>query len=347
MASSTETDQTPSIVLRNQSGHSTDLTIGLHPLAILNISDYYTRAHLSGKELLGGLIGKQTGRDVSIEQSFEFSVTDGNINEELVVTKLEQFKTCFETLDFVGWFYIPLQPPYEPSEAILSVHQYLAKFHNDTPPLLLILDPRIDSMTTSQKLPITIYETLFTEEGKPVFAEVQHRIESFEAEHVGVLYVAKQDQVVQPSHDAIVSGGSQLAESSTSAQKDVSEDLLHNNDAEEIVSQINSQANAVKMLAARVDIIRRYLEYIMTIPESAFTAADFEILREINALVGQLSTENITAIAQGQQFDGLLAALLGLVTKGVKHGVDLNAKRNTLDVQLRGRMDKIPSLLRP
>lgn len=294
--------------------------------------------------MFGGLLGKQTGRDVSIEQSFEFSVVDGRINEELLATKLEQFKTCFEDLEFVGWFYIPLHPPYEPTEAILQAHQYLARFHNDTPPLLLILDPRVDLSSASQKLPITIYETLYTEGGKLVFAEVQHRIDSFEAEHIGVLYVARPDQVVQTGHDT--SSSSKKGASSSKRDEKDDTDMAPNSNADEIVSQLNSQANAVKMLYSRVEIIRRYLDHILTIPEEAFTAADFEILRQINAMIGRLSTENIAVVAQGQQFDGLLAALLGLVTKGVKYGLNLNTKRNALDIQLKGRSERIPTLHR-
>ncbi|KAJ8097969.1 hypothetical protein POJ06DRAFT_26039 [Lipomyces tetrasporus] len=322
-----------SLVIPN-AAYSTDLTIGLHPLAILNISDFYTRAHLSRTDLLGGLIGKQTGRDVSIEHTFEFRLADGQIDEDLLNKKLEQFKACFEDLDFVGWFYIPLQLPYEPTEELIPVHQYLAKFHNDTPPLLLILNPSAEAVMNTQSLPITIYETLFTETGKPQFVEVQHRIDSFEAEHIGVLYVAKQDAVVTAEKkDTTESSLAGRGKAKEKMKKDEAADTMTSSNAEEIVSQLNSQANAVKMLHSRLQILQQYLDYVQSLPDEAVSVADLEVLRQIDGLVGRLSTENFGDVAQGQQIDGLLAALLGLVTKGVKYGVELNAKRQMLDVQ--------------
>ncbi|KAK9388390.1 hypothetical protein V1515DRAFT_443822 [Lipomyces mesembrius] len=331
MAIATETRS--SLVLRNEA-YSTDLTIGLHPLAILNISDFYTRAHLSRTDLLGGLIGKQTGRDVSIEQTFEFRLTDGQIDEDVLSKKLAQFKACFEDLDFVGWFYIPLQFPFEPVEELLPVHQYLAKFHNDTPPLLLILNPSATAVVNTQRLPIAIYETLFNENGKPQFVEVQHRIDSSEAEHIGVLYVAKQDAVVSAEKkDTVESSSAGRSKSKEKAKRDDVADSTMSGNAEEVVSQLNSQANAVKMLHSRLQILQQYLDHVRSLPEDAVTVADFEILRQIDGLVGRLSTENLADVAQGQQIDGLLAGLLGLVTKGVKYGVELNSKRQMLDVQ--------------
>ncbi|KAK9370432.1 hypothetical protein V1509DRAFT_617769 [Lipomyces kononenkoae] len=331
MTTTTETGS--SLVLRN-AAYVTDLTIGLHPLAILNISDFYTRAHLSRTDLLGGLIGKQTGRDVSIEQTFEFRLIDGQIDEDVLNKKLAQFKACFEDLDFVGWFYIPLVTPFEPTEELLPVHQYLAKFHNDTPPLLLILNPSAEEVANTQRLPITIYETLFNETGKPQFVEVQHRIDSAEAEHIGVLYVAMQDVIVTAEKkDAVETPANGRNKAKEKAKKDDAPDTTASANAEEVISQLNSQANAVKMLHSRLQILQQYLDYVQSMPEDEITVADFDILRQVDGLVGRLSTENLADVAQGQQIDGLLAGLLGLVTKGVKYGVDLNAKRQILDVQ--------------
>ncbi|KAK9447620.1 uncharacterized protein V1518DRAFT_421470 [Limtongia smithiae] len=318
----------PSSLVSRNGPSPTDLTIGLHPLAILNISDFYTRSHFTTTELLGGLIGKQTGRDVSIEQTFEFKVTNGQIDEEILSTKLEQFKECFAELEFVGWFYIKLRPPYEPTEDLLAVHKYLAAFHNDTPPLLMIFNPNPEHVA-DQKLPITVFDTVIDDYGKPKFLELQVRIESFEAEHIAVLYVAKQDRMFIDAPSA--GSGNNNTPALKSKTKERPSGTTVNDNAEEIIALLNGQANAVKMLHSRLEILQKYLSRISTTEESAWTASDFEILRKVDALVGSLSTENLEEIAMGQQFDGLLVALLGLVTKGVKYGVELNNKRQVLD----------------
>ncbi|KAK9479426.1 hypothetical protein V1514DRAFT_346957 [Lipomyces japonicus] len=321
---------------------ATDLTIGLHPLALLNISDFYTRARLNRSALIGGLIGKQNGRDVSIEQAFEFPLLpDGSIAEDIFVTKLEQFKSCFADLELIGWFFIATSPPFEPSEDILPVHEYVTKFHNDTPPLLLVLNTNELGSEVS-KLPITIYETVLAENSKPHFVEVQHRIDSFEAEHIGVLYVAKQDSIVKPdvavSQQAGPGSSNPDTEITPSKARHEAAQAAANNAAEEIISQLNSQSNAVKMLHSRLQIIQQYLLHVQTLPgEDGLSQQDCEILRQVDALVGRLTTENTSTMSQGLEIDGLLAGLLGLVTKGTKYGVDLNAKRQILDSQKQAR----------
>ncbi|KAK9462230.1 uncharacterized protein V1516DRAFT_674083 [Lipomyces oligophaga] len=339
------------VVVRSGSRYVSDLSIGLHPLAILNISDYYTRMHLSKQSIYGGLIGKQTGREISIEQSFEFrSAVNGELDGFLIMRKLEQFKSCFEDLDFIGWFYIPAISPYEPSTDILQIHEFLSRFHNDTPPLLLVMDP---AKATSD-LPIIIYETLFTEDGSCQFAEVPHRIESDEAEHIGVLYVAKKDQVIQtadikpttdPSADNSLKNGegSSVTTSGNSSKAKttaISGNLATMNKSEEIISQLSSQSSAINMLYSRIEIVQEYLTAVLQIPQEQLTSDDFEILRQMDALVGRLGTEDLATIAQGHEFDGLLASMLGVITKGVKYGLDLNMKRQIMELPINSRLGK-------
>lgn len=52
------------------------LKIGLHPLALLSISDYTTRHTLrqSTGPIVGALLGTQQGRDIAIEQAYEVKV---------------------------------------------------------------------------------------------------------------------------------------------------------------------------------------------------------------------------------------------------------------------------------
>jgi COP9 signalosome complex subunit 6 len=61
------------------------MSISLHPLVLVNISDHWTRNKVQqNKEnprVIGALLGVQTGRNIEIFNSFElvFSVVDGAI----------------------------------------------------------------------------------------------------------------------------------------------------------------------------------------------------------------------------------------------------------------------------
>lgn len=76
------------------------VTISLHPLVILNISEHWTRLSAQvGKSVptLGALIGKQKDRNIEIMNSFELSYTvleDSSlvIDRDYYNSKEEQFK---------------------------------------------------------------------------------------------------------------------------------------------------------------------------------------------------------------------------------------------------------------
>lgn len=81
------------------------LTYTSHPLAILNISDHFTRAKYAGTKssksqfcldqeltvpVVGVLLGTQTGRNMSIVNSFELPSSDGSIDEGFFRTRRDQ-----------------------------------------------------------------------------------------------------------------------------------------------------------------------------------------------------------------------------------------------------------------
>ncbi|KAK9471433.1 uncharacterized protein V1510DRAFT_367874 [Dipodascopsis tothii] len=277
------------------------LTIGLHPLAVLSISDFYTRAHLSRTLLIGGLLGKQTGRDLSIEQAYEFRIRDDQIDEEYFERKLEQYKTNFRDHDFLGWFYVPLEAPFEPTAAVLPIQTRLTELL-DSPPLLLILNAPAVAGAAAGSLPIKIYEPVVVEGGRTAFVEAAHRIESGEAEHIAVLHVADEGKTDAAAGD-------------------------------KVSSLLASKASAATMLLQRLRLVRAYLEHARAKPERALTAADDEIVRAVGALLGRLGSAvgNLDELALAQQVDALLAALLGVVTRGLKLSSDVGAKRQVLD----------------
>jgi COP9 signalosome complex subunit 6 len=67
-------------LLSTQKSTDSSTHVALHPLPILEISDYITRASLRGQDgpIIGALLGQQTGREatvITIEHSFSCRVT--------------------------------------------------------------------------------------------------------------------------------------------------------------------------------------------------------------------------------------------------------------------------------
>lgn len=79
-----------------------DMQVSLHPLVLLTISDYITRhalRSLSGP-IMGALLGKHNGRQITIEHAFECSTTAApvatgepqrySLDHENFLTRLDQ-----------------------------------------------------------------------------------------------------------------------------------------------------------------------------------------------------------------------------------------------------------------
>ncbi|XP_058875269.1 LOW QUALITY PROTEIN: COP9 signalosome complex subunit 6 [Acipenser ruthenus] len=93
------------------SGVTGSVSVALHPLVILNISDHWIRMRSQegrAMQVVGALIGKQEGRNIEVMNSFELlshSVEDRIvIDKEYYYTKEEQFKQVFKEMEFLGWY---------------------------------------------------------------------------------------------------------------------------------------------------------------------------------------------------------------------------------------------------
>ncbi len=92
------------------SGVVGSVSVSLHPLVIMNISEHWTRTKAQNgaatNDVFGALIGKQSGRNIEIMNSFEldFGRIDGNIviNRDYYDLKESQFKQVFSDMDFLG-----------------------------------------------------------------------------------------------------------------------------------------------------------------------------------------------------------------------------------------------------
>ncbi|GAA5864757.1 hypothetical protein JCM3774_006063 [Rhodotorula dairenensis] len=247
------------------------LKVALHPLAILSISEHYTRtaiqhaaaAHSAHSQVVGALLGTLNGRELEVVNSFELVVdpADHKLDHAYLVTRRDQFKQVFPTFDFLGWYSVGPQP--SPRDALL--HQQFLQYNES--PIFLQLSP--DSLSSSaaastegqeqdKDLPLAIYESvveLVAGEAKPTFVPVPYEVVTGEAERVAVEGVSK------PEAGADGAGA-------------------HGN----LIVALSTQRNALQMLSDRVGVIVRYLDAL----SRGQVRRDDETLRLIASLAATL-----------------------------------------------------------
>nr|CAG4637143.1 EOG090X08T4 [Ceriodaphnia reticulata]SVE73031.1 EOG090X08T4 [Ceriodaphnia reticulata] len=264
------------------SGATGSISVLLHPLVVMNISEHWTRVRAQegkAQQVIGALIGKQKGRSLEIMNSFElvFTIIDNIvIDRDYYNTKEEQFKQVFSDMDFLGWY----TTGDTPNESDIHVHKQICEINES--PVILKLNP----FTRNADLPVTMYESvidLVNGEATMLFVELSYTLATEEAERIGVDHVAR-----------MASGDS--AESS------------------QVAEQLQAQHNAVKMLANRVRLI---LEYIRAM-ERGEVPKSHEVLREAKSLTHRLPVLN-SEIFQEEYYtqynDVLLQTYLASITK--------------------------------
>jgi COP9 signalosome complex subunit 6 len=212
-------------LLSSQKSSVSGLQVHLHPLVLLTVSDYVTR-HVSRRRhdpIVGALLGRQIGREISLEFAFECDMIQGDedafkINDSWFRDRLQQYKDVHKVppLDLVGWFTTaPLTGPEAPH---VSIHQQILYDFNETAVLLAFHPVAVlKGASVGGKLPLTIYESVFESvkaegqnsapdeekmeiEGQEVpqdsklgfrFRELPYSVETGEAEMIGVDFVAR------------------------------------------------------------------------------------------------------------------------------------------------------------
>ncbi|CAO3578883.1 unnamed protein product [Absidia cylindrospora] len=277
------------------------LTISIHPLVLLNVSDHYTRTKLQTQSdqvnICGAILAEQSGRDIDIINSFEVPLdhTTMTINQGYLATKLEQLKQVFPHLDFIGWYSTGTVP----TERDLKIHQqFLTKCESS---LFLQLDSRAISGENPKTLPVRMYESIYDmsqEIPRLVFVKNSYKIETNEAERIAVDHVAKPDMSSTDS-----SLGSSLG------------------------SYLTTQKNAAIMLHSRLQFLQNYLQDT----KNGVIPVDHDILRQISSIC--LRSPVIDPSAFDDQFskeydDVLLVGYLASITKGINTIDDLVDKFN-------------------
>ncbi|KAK3111292.1 hypothetical protein LTR53_013603 [Teratosphaeriaceae sp. CCFEE 6253] len=303
------TEAAPNPLLLTGKTPDAPLTVQLHPLALLTISDYITRHTLRQQQgpIAGAIIGEQNGRSFTLEHAFECKLEEQD-GEVLVDggwfgERLEQYRDVHKAppLDLVAMFMLgPVAGPQEAHVPLLKQVQQLTG--NDSVMLLLFHGEMVDQLQGG-KLPISLYESVREPEGEQIkFRELSFEVETGEAEMIGVDTVAKAGstatavQKVDASQSAESSkkgkGKGKAKEKDDGASGEAS--VLSPED-DELMASLTAKTNAIRMLNSRINLIRSYLK---TMPESYLTDAssttappdttNHTLLRNVHALLSRV-----------------------------------------------------------
>jgi COP9 signalosome complex subunit 6 len=292
----------------------TPVSVQLHPLVLLTVSDYITRHTLRQQQgpIVGAIFGQQNGRNFTLENAFECKLSpgdDGPLDSAWFTKRLEDYREVHKApaLDLVAMFMSSTADGPVPAHLPVLSHAQ-ALVGNENIMLLLFQLDMVDKMEGG-KLPIGLYEPYQEQTGEQTemrFRELNFEVETGDAEMIGVDFVAK------GGGNATAVPGGQTGETSSNDKKsskgkgkakeeknDTETDggIAHvlSREDEELISSLTAKANAIKMLNQRINLIRSYLA---SLPESYLTDAtsttppsettNFPLLRNVNSLISRL-----------------------------------------------------------
>jgi len=287
------------------------LTVSLHPLVVMNISEHWTRTKAQeGKatQVYGALIGQQRGREIEIMNSFELDYTV--VEQKVVIDrdyynlKEGQFKQVFSQMDFLGWY----STGETPTDEEVAVHRQICEINES--PLFLQLNPAARGASATE-LPVALFESvidLVGGEARMLFVPLAFTLATEEAERIGLDHVAK------------ISGSGGGGEDNDTTSK--------------VAEHLSAQHSAIKMLTSRVRII---LEYVKAV-EAGELPSNHDVLREAKALASRLPLvvrDSAEGSGFGDEFDaqmadGTLLAYLGAVMKSCSNLSQFVGKFNVL-----------------
>ena len=220
-----------SLVSSNHPVSDSGLTVALHPLILLSISDYITRHVLRHQPglVVGALLGQQNGRSITLEHAFDCqtiedpSASEGSqskqngkpnqlLHEAWFQDRLQQYKDVHKApaLELVGWYTTTAETG--PEAMHMPMHQQILNI-NETAILLAFHPPQTNTpagQIVGGKLPLKIYESVYESAGDAGamevdsaegvtkntgldlrFRELPYSVETGEAEMIGVDFVAR------------------------------------------------------------------------------------------------------------------------------------------------------------
>lgn len=188
----TENDTTAAVVT------GPNRMISLHPLAIVAISDHYTRIQMGGSiyppnsKVLGLLWGKQQGLEFVITDAVELLYEIG-VSKLPIITKREIVKQknlytkVFKDHEILGWYSVGSNVN---AKVDLALHREMMKYNES--PFFMLMHPSPNP--DSKELPIALYESemhMVEEEMQTIFVPCDFHLETTQAEMVTMEEVAK------------------------------------------------------------------------------------------------------------------------------------------------------------
>lgn len=320
------------VVLDDANDAAVGITIRLHPLPIINMSEHLVRSSvqpMGGKSnrIAGALLGNHLGREVEIHTTFELLIgEEDRIDQEYLRSRQAQFKQVFPTFDLLGWYSsgsIPL-----PQD--MAIHRQLLEYNES--PLFLQLSPSqktIDQARSKGELPIGIYET---------FVDVSQSIRPDQGETAGL--EKGPDMYFRPANYQIETG-----EAERIAVDHTSKPPVDDGDGQSsLIANLTTQQNAIKMLLDRIQSIVSYVDDV----EAKKLPNDHESLRQIASLVAGIpASGNLPEFRQEfltEYNDLLLTTYLSDMTNGIN---TMNELVDKFDFTQVGNDDGLGGIARP
>ena len=169
--------------------------VGIHPIVILTISDFYNRMRVTSngkvKRVFGALMGLKTGTKVEIFSAFEFynqSPEPDKIDLDIqyIDTRRDLATQLFPKLDIIGFF--STNDSITPNEKDREILKAMTYFGVITP-VYLVLSTNVEK---ASELPIGVYDI---DKTKKTFNKVNHVIEGWESERICLETVTKTAEI--------------------------------------------------------------------------------------------------------------------------------------------------------
>ena len=171
------------------------ILVGIHPIVILTISDFYNRMKVTSngkvKRVFGALMGQKVGTKVEIFSAFECvnqSKDSGKIDLDIqyIDTRRDLATQLFPKLNIIGFFSTNDTPkPDERDSEILKAMTYFGVIT----PVYLVLSTNVEK---AKELPIAVFEC---EKNNKSFKKVNHVVEGWESERICLETVTKTAEI--------------------------------------------------------------------------------------------------------------------------------------------------------
>lgn len=284
--------------------------IAVHPLAIMCMSDHWTRSLSVPRPVEGGTIGVLLGQmldgKLSIITSFELLVdrmceSDVSIMEDKAKEHLERLQEVHAGLDVVGWYAFGDRLKDDVHSAL---HFRLADLFQNEAMILLLMDATTTGRGARPALPVYAFEC--RNKGNHEFVQVVFAVEAEELETIGINAAIQAEQQASSDPDAAMA------------------------------STASRLSDATSVLRECVRVIMKYLSAV----ETGSVEVDVELLRRIGTLCNRLplpsslgnaaqkdTTSQLSVAQSREELNSLMALYLGAL--GSLHAASTNLAADT------------------